>query len=258
MRPLRLLLGAGLVVACASAAGLPLQAAPQQAAASASAVDPAALAALERMSTYLKTLTAFEITAETSLDLVTEDNEKLKLDGVNKYLVRRPDNFMVEVATDWRVRRLTYDGKTLTLSAPELKFYASAPVTGTSRSVLDRANENYGLTLPLADLFSWTDPTHNNRPAPTSALGLGAAKIGGVETERFAFREEDVDWQIWIQKGDKPVPLKIVITDRTDPTLPQYSALLRWNTAPQFTADTFTFRPEAGAMRIQLSSKTSQ
>lgn len=264
MRQLRLAMGAGLVLVFASAAAVPLAASQTPPGASAApspppaAVDPAAIAALSRMSAYLKTLTAFEITAKTSQDLVTDDGQKVKLDGVNRYLVRRPDAFWVEVATDHRVRQLTYDGKQLTLFAPELGFYGTVDAPATIRETMAAAEARFGLAVPLADLFVWTDPSQNDRPAPETATLIGSAKVDGVECDHFAFREADVDWQIWIQRDDKPVPRKIVIIDRTQATLPEYEATLTWNMSPALTADTFTFRPADGAKPIRLATLESQ
>ena len=36
------------------------------------------------------------------------------------------------------------------------------------------------------------------------------ATIDGVATDHYAFREADVDWEVWIQKGDQPLPRKLV------------------------------------------------
>src|SRR4051812_19893470 len=101
MRSFRLTLGASLALAFASAVAVPHAAAQTSPPSPASpeafgtpaapevAVEPAAIAALDRMSDYLKTLTSFEIVARTSQDLVTADDQKVQIDGVNRYLVQR-------------------------------------------------------------------------------------------------------------------------------------------------------------------------
>ena len=78
--------------------------------------------------------------------------------------------------------------------------------------------------------------------------------IDGTRTDHYAFREAEVDWQIWIAQGDSPVPRKIVITDRTDPSSPQYTATLSWNFRPAFDAQTFAFQAPAGALPIRLTA----
>jgi hypothetical protein len=256
MTPIRLVLGAGLILAFASPAALAAGApkTPPAAAATAPVVEPEAVQALARMSAYLRTLTSFQITAETSTDLVMYDGQILKLDGVNEYTVRRPDGFVVEVATPYKVRRLIYDGKQMTIYAPELGYYATVEAPGTSREAVEAARERYGLQIPLMDLFRWADPSQPDSAPLVEAMLVGPAKVGGVEAEQFAFREEGVDWQIWIQKGDHPVPLKVVIVDRLNPDRPQYEARLRWNLAPSITASTFAFKPAKDEMLIRMST----
>ena len=265
MTPFRLGLCAAIALALTSASVL-ATAAPQPApkpapatAAPAPTVEPAAVQALERMRAYLGTLTTFEIRAETSLDLVMYDGQLVTLDGANRYTVRRPNAFAVEVATPWKVRQLVYDGKSLTLVAPELGYYATVEAPPTIRQTLDAAYDRYGLMVPLQDLFRWADPANRAEREPLSeAMVVGPSKVGGVEADHYAFREGPIDWQIWIQKGEHPVPLKLVILDRGNADRPQFEARLSWNLAPQMTAETFTYRPEKGAMPIKLSTLNSK
>ena len=42
------------------------------------------------------------------------------------------------------------------------------------------------------------------------------------------------------------MPRKVVIVDRTDEAHPAYIARLTWNTSPQFSKDTFAFKPAQG------------
>jgi hypothetical protein len=212
--------------------------------------------ALARMSAYLGTLSAFEIKADTSFELILDDGQRLTLDGVNRYTVRRPDGFVIETTTDRKVRKLVYDGKSLTLYAPKLGYYATVPAPPTIRETLDRAYDRYGLTVPLEDLFRWSDPNRGRSELLKSAMVVGAATVDGVECDQYAFREGDIDWQIWIQKGDKPAPRKVVIVDRLDSAHPQYTAKLDWNLAPQLAGDAFAFRAEKGAQPIRLATVT--
>ena len=57
--------------------------------------------------------------------------------------------------------------------------------------------------------------------------------MGGADTDHYAFRQGDVDWQIWIERGERPLPRKLVITTREEVGQPQYSAELTWNLNPQ-------------------------
>src|SRR3954451_17764265 len=116
------------------------------------AVDPAALSALDRMGTYLRTLTSFEVRSRTTLDDVLDSGQKLQFDGTAHLRVRRPDRLWAEVASDRKVRELFYDGKTFPIYAPRHKLYATGPAPGAVGEMITAVEERYGLVLPLADL----------------------------------------------------------------------------------------------------------
>ena len=60
----------------------------------------------------------------------------------------------------------------------------------------------------------------------------------------------DVDWQLWIERSETPVPRKLVITTTTEKAQPQYVAKLTWNLTPQLDDTLFTFVPPADAHKI--------
>jgi hypothetical protein len=234
-------------------------AAPASAAAAAKAqpaVAPEALQALQRMSGYLKSLPALEVTSKTSLDVVTTNGERIQLDGIANYKVRRPNAFRIEVDSDKKKRTFFYNGKQFTVYAPELGYYATAPAPATIRETLNTIENRFGIQLPLQDLFRWNDPTGNPAENLTSGFVVGTATLDGVETDQYAFRQAKVDWQIWIQRGPHPLPLKVVIVDKVDPANPAYIARLAWNVSPNLNANDFTFQPGKDAKHIHLAGLT--
>jgi len=218
-------------------------------------IDPAALTALKRMSAYLGTLAAFDIKTDTSLQVVMEDGQKLNVDGKAHYLVRRPDGFVIEVVTDRKERQFIYDGKSLVVNAPKLGYYAKVPAPPTIRETLEAVYDKYGISLPLEDLFRWSDPALQRANLVESAMVVGMATIDGVPCDQYAFREGDVDWQIWIQRGDKPLPRKVVIVDRLDASHPEYVAKLTWDTTPSLPSNAFAFNPAADAKAIRMAAQ---
>jgi hypothetical protein len=251
-----LLIGFGLSLSMAYAAAPAPKAvatAPSKTIASSNAVDPAATSALERMSAYLMSLSSFEIKAETSRDLVTNDGQRVKVGGVSQYKVHRPNGFQISVDTDMMSRRYYFDGKQFTVFAPKLDFYATVSAPPTIHETLDVIRTQYGVEVPLEDLFLWNDPKIKRSERLKSAYLVGPATIDGVATDHYAFRETDRDWEIWMEKGDRPFPRKLVITDRTDSAHPSYEAKLTWNATPTLVASDFTFKPGAAAKAIHIA-----
>jgi hypothetical protein len=193
----------------------------------------------------------FSVHADTALDEVTEDGMKLQFGGTLTASVRRPDGLVLAVDTDRKHRRLYYDGKTLTVYAPRDGYYATVDAPPTIGEMADAVSRKYGVEMPLVDLFSWgADPS--SEEAVDEAAIIGPAKIGGVLCDHVAVRQDDVDWQVWIQRGDHPLPRKIVITTKSEPEEPQYSAILTWDTEAKFGSSTFHFSPPNGVHKIDL------
>ena len=217
-------------------------------------VDPDSLAALDKMGAYLRTLGSFQIKTDTLTEAVLDNGQKVQFAGNADYKVRRPNGFAVTVSDDRRVRQFLYDGKTFTVFSPRMGFYATVPAKPTIREMMATAYDKFKIELPLADLFRWgTDDDHRDKI--TSGVTVGYAKINGVDTDQYAFREGNIDWQVWIQRGDKPLPQKIVITDTSDSAMPEYGAALHWTTTAKFDDATFAFTPPKDAKKITIASR---
>jgi hypothetical protein len=255
-------LAVGLAVACVSTQSDAAQPSstqkPQWAAddpiANEGVIEDGAIDAIKEMSAYLMSLKTIGITTQGSLDAVTNDGQRIQMDGTTTYKVRRP-GFVIDYSSDIKSRRFIYDGKTFTVYSPKLGYYASAPAPGTNKEVLDTIYQKFGISLPLEDLFRWGDGSNDDRiKALKSAYEVGSATIDGVPTDHFAFREAEVDWEVWIQKGAQPLPRKLVIVDRTDPSRPTFISRLQWQVNPNFTDADFAFVPDSNAKRIQLAT----
>lgn len=217
--------------------------------AAAPAIDPAALAALDKMGAALRALKQFSVTSETSIEYVLESGEKIQLGGDVVYKVKQPNEFYGEVKSDRRQRQFFYDGKDLTVYSPRLKYYATVDgVNASLREMVLGASQNYGIELPLADLFLW-GTEYAPKDAIKSASYIGAGTLGGEAIDQYAFRQEGVDWQVWISQATS-LPRKLVITSLDDEARPQYAARLNWDTKKAIPASAFSFVPPKGASKI--------
>jgi hypothetical protein len=229
------------------------QPAPTPQAKSATDIDVKAIDALKAMGVYLRTLKASGLRSETTTDEVLDNGQKVQFGGTVDYLVRKPNAMRAEVVSDRKRRQYFYDGKTVTVYGPANRYYASTAAPPTITELLQFLDQKYDLDLPLADLFLWgTDK--DGLDDIKSAINIGPSRIGGVDTDHYVFRQADVDWQIWIERGKTPLPRKLVITTTSEPTQPQYVAVLKWDLNPKLNDKTFTFVPPKGAQKIVLAT----
>lgn len=217
-------------------------------------VDPRAVEALKKMSTYLSTLNSFRLVSEGSLDVITVDDQKVQLDMITTYQVKKP-GIRIDWVSDQKNRQFYYDGSKFSLVSPTLNYYATVDAPATNKEFLAALYERTGVELPLADLFRWADADHEDDIARlTSAFSVGTATIDGVKTDHWAYRTDDYDWELWMEQGDRPLPRKFVLIDRTDPTLPAFTARLAWEVNPTLDAAAFTYVPAANAVAISFNS----
>jgi hypothetical protein len=218
------------------------------------AVDERAIAALATMTDFLKTLQTFSIDSKWSKDEIVDTNMKIQKMATNEITVRRPDRFHAQMRSDDRDLDFFYDGKTLTVFSVRQNYYATTAVPPTVARTLDAARARYGIDIPLADFLQMA-AGEDFRSSIIGAGYIGTSRIDGVECDHLAIRQAEVDWQVWIEKGQTPVPRRLVVTTKTEPTQPQFIATLTWNLSPQIDEKQFTFTPPPNASRILFARK---
>lgn len=224
-----------------------------------SAIDAEAMNALKDMGAYLRTLTTFQVHAVITSEDVLLDGQKVQMASVADLLARRPDRLRIEVKRDNQRRLFFYDGSRFTLYAPLAGYYATVPAPPNIGALADRLESAYGIDLPFIDLFRWGSSDSSAQAmtdAITGAVDIGPSVVEGVTCEQYAFRQAGLDWQVWIQDGDYPLPLKLVLTTLTDDARPQYASLYTWNLAPSFDDEAFTFVAPKDAKPISFSTVT--
>jgi hypothetical protein len=241
------LLAMSLAAPCLHAQTTPVVAAQP----AANAVDPGAIQALKDMGVYLQTLKRFRVSTDLTGERVLADGQKLQHEATAELDVERPNRVRIHMASARADRELFYDGRNVTLYTPAQKYYSTVPFSGTLGDLAEKLEDRFNVQIPLSDLFVWGTPA-----APLdkidSAMNAGQDFIDDDLCDHYAFRQGAFDWQIWITTGGKPLPRKIVITNRADEARPQSVSLIDWNLKPTFANAAFTFVPPKGARAIEL------
>jgi hypothetical protein len=213
------------------------------------AIDPKAMEALDNMGKALRAMGPYTLHADSSAELVLEDGEKVEFGGTVDYKVKPPDGLYAHLKSDRRDREYFYDGKTFTIYAPKSKYFATLPAPPTLRALVDKAEGEYGLEMPLADLFVWGSDQAPTKEI-TRATFVGPAFLGTTPVAHYAFRQGDVDWQVWIDRD--AMPRKLSIVDVSIPERPAYRATLEWTKGASIAPDAFAFKPATDAYEIEF------
>jgi hypothetical protein len=225
---------------------------PQQQAPPSPVISPQADRLLRAASDYLKAASQLSFHADITYDDLLPTGQKIQLAASYDVAVRRPDKFYTEYWGDAGSRRLWYDGETITLYDPSLRIYASEPAKPTIDATLEHLIKDLGFTPPLSDLMT-SDPAATLHKDILFGFYVGVTEVEGVRAHHLAFVEQNIDWQVWIEDGTQFVPRKILITYKTLPGAPQFSAVLSdWDFATRPPDALFTAELPADATRIEF------
>lgn len=217
----------------------------------AQALDPNAAEVLQFMADYLAETETFSVNADVDFEVVARTGQKLQLSSYATVLIDRPHGLYLHRRGPLADVEIFFNGRQLTLFGRRMNVFAQQALAGTVDDAILAVEAETGIPFPGADLL-FTDPYAVLSEGVESSTYLGTAYIDGVEVHHLAFREADVDWQLWVQTGDRPLPMKYVITTKWLTGAPQYAIRLRdWNTNPSVNPARFTFTAPAGATRLE-------
>jgi hypothetical protein len=234
--------------------GLHAQTQPAGTTAKTNEVDPASIQALKDMGKELQSLQRFQVSTELTGERVLADGQKLQHEASASMDVDRPNRIRAHMWSARTDRELYYDGKTVALYTPDQKYYSTVAFTGPLSELVEQLEDRYSIEIPLSDLFLW-----GTADAPTdkieSAMNAGQDFIDDDLCDHYAFRQGTVDWQIWISADGKPLPRKLVITNRADDARPQSVSLIDWDLKPSFNESIFSFKPPAGSKPAEIAPR---
>ena len=216
------------------------------------AIEPKADQLLRKMSAYLGGLEQFIVETENTLEVVLRSGEKIQFDNPAEGWIKRPNKMRADRKGDIVNQEFYYDGKTLTLYNPDHKYYATVEAPPTIDQTIDFAREALDVYAPGGD-FLYKNAYEILMEDVVSGYYVGMSVVGGIKCHHLAFRGNEVDWQIWIEDGDKPLPKKFVVTTKWMTGAPQFTVFIKsWNLSPKLTEEMFTFVPPKDAQKIDF------
>jgi len=216
-----------------------------------SGIDPDAGKILAAMSDNLKSMAAFSADYDSDHEIIDLSGQKIQYSASGSIALDRAKGLRMTRKGPFADAEVTFDGKTISLYGKSLNVYAQLASPGaTVEEATEELRAATGLDAPGADLLA-SDPYSALTEGATQGFVVGSGFVGGVDCDHLAFRTDMVDWQIWISKGAKPLPLKYVITTKWVTGAPEYSLrLTNWKPGG-VDASQFTFTPPAGAREIE-------
>jgi len=212
---------------------------------------------LRQMGDFLKSAGAFSVQAESSYDVLDHMGQSIRYGGIADVALDRKKGLRAAFDGDERQTQMIFNGGTAVIYDVAVNMYAVTDVPSNLDSAIDSVFDRYGFSVPIADLVS-SDPYDVLIADVIEGRWIGRHTVEGVPCNHLAFIQESIDWQIWIEDGERPVPRQLLITYKDEPGSPQYLARLReWNFKPRFPDDYFQFKPPAGSDEMEFVSSSN-
>jgi len=243
---------AATATALAEAGSAPGDADPE-ARAQRQALTEEAVADLDRAGAFLAAQQRFSFRADLSYDVMQPDGVMLEFGGARVFTVRRPDRLRIEsTQRSGGEKTLTFDGKAISIDLPDHRAYVSIDRPGTLYAAIDHLVDELGIPAPLEDLLG-ENFTAKVRPRIESGYFVQSVQLGDRRCEHLIYRLPEVDVQLWIEEGDRPLLCRISIRHLGEPGRPQFRAWIRdWKLGADVSDARFSFEPAAGTKRLPV------
>jgi hypothetical protein len=150
---------------------------------------------------------------------------------------------------------MVFDGKDITAFDMKENVYATVAKPGSVDEAIAYFIDDLDMRLPLAELFSGS-MVKTLADRIRDAEYIEQATVAGVPCDHVGLSAERADIQVWVARGDRPLPQRVIITYARAEGQPQYRAQFReWNVAPNVPDSLFTFTPADGAAKIAFAPR---
>jgi hypothetical protein len=210
---------------------------------------------LKESADFLAAQSSFGFRAHLGFDVVQLNGQKLEFGATRKVTLRRPDHLRAEATQrDGDRRTLFFDGEQIAIDMPREKAYVAVKKPGTLDAAIDYLVDDLDTPSALHDFLSsnfYDDVEDKIR----TGFYVEEAAIGERRCHHLAFRTSEIDVQIWIEDGERPLPCRLVITHKREEGSPQFWAQFdSWDLSPKTPDSLFEYTPPEGAERLSLQT----
>lgn len=186
-----------------------------------------------------------------SYDTVIDGREKITETRSGSNLLSRGEGFYSFAEQGLNTREYYFDGASFHIVDVEEDAYVLAPFNGDFEALVERAQEEYGVVLPIWSIMS-RQAQGELLDGAESAVYLGMTRIAGQKAHHLALSDYESDWQVWISTdANQPELLMLVGTNPYEQGWPQYRAFFTgWDFSPDVPDGAFSYTPGENSSRM--------
>lgn len=218
-------------------------------------LDPRADELLQEMSDLLSATQRLSFGASELRDVVSADGEVRQLAIDHTTYLERPDRLRRELSVEGDTATVVYNQGSMGVHGTRQSFYALAEVPPTLDETLDFLSQRLDMKMPIADLL-YSSPYESYVDSSTTGQYLGEETVEGTSCHHLAFQHPAIDFEMWLESGDRPLPCKLVLSYKLDEGAPTSVLTFReWNLSPEFGSTPFEYKPPDGYVRIPFRGR---
>jgi len=226
-------------------------------------IDPQAEKILKRMTSYLGGLDSFSTDVLQTIDL-EKQGRKQKMVSDKSLALQKPDKLALIIKNGRFESTIVCDGVNVYEYFPMTEKYSEKEAPEKLNDLSISSTGPSGVyNRYLLDFLTKDDPYRELMKGVTSLKIAGGDGKGDSDDQRLILLKEDMDFSIWVSKGDRPLPRKMVLDlasamKRAGEQLPARIRDLKmtweiefsnWETDLDFPDDTFSFIPPLDARK---------
>ena len=229
-------------------------------------MDPKADEVIQRVSDYFGRLKSFRVTVVNTMNIKGRGRTQ---QVVREYAVamQRPNRLAVTQKTVVKGQRpgriegsVLSDGKRVYIYVSRSGEYMVRNAPATMDGILDKTDANAILGgVSLIGALLRTSPHDSILDGGLEGRYKGIETVGGVRCHHMKFLQKQVDWDVWVATGERPLVLKVapdltkVLASNRAGQPDKVDMTLRfdpWETDTNIPDKTFTFIAPAGARKV--------
>lgn len=192
------------------------------------------------MTAYLDGLRSFSIESRSTRDEVMANGYKIQRNEQSNMVLRFPDKMRVDMSGGLQQQTYFCDGAMLGMYSPEQAVFVRTPAPDSVIKLIGGLLDA-GIELPMIDML-YQGANGSLTEEVRGGVLAGESTIDSVACDYLAFRQDSADWQLWVARGEQPLPRRLLITTRNEVGDPQFEVTMTWNLKPQLSAGTFSSR----------------
>ena len=166
--------------------------------------------------------------------------------------IKRPGSMLITSADGEATKGFYFHDGLFTFFNSATRLYGQADIPKDIESAMEFALNELGVEAPLLDLIYKDASTHLLTSGDTILYLTDKARVDNADCHHLVIRGAEVDVQLWVEEGDRPLTRRLMITSKWEGGSPRFVANLDWDTNPKFKPGFFEFKAPEDATKIEF------